>query len=264
MATTPASMEVRPPRRRRYRLNKKKLALALLWLGCVAALIVGAAQILEKAGLETVAMDMTGIPKNDAPQGGRSQKPSGADALAGRLIVLDAGHGGFDPGTVGADGAREDEINLAVAQYLKAGLEECGAQVVMTRSDGNALAPTKDEDMAKRREIIAQSGSDIVISIHVNWYTDPDVSGPVAMFMPGSDQGKRLAEAVQQSLNAALGTSGLARSDELFILKSGNQPCVLVECGYISNAKEAAKLGREDHRRAIAEAICEGARDYFS
>jgi N-acetylmuramoyl-L-alanine amidase len=133
----------------------------------------------------------------------------------------------------------------------------------MTRSDDDAIAETKDEDMAERRRIIEESGSDIVISIHMNSHTDPSISGPLVLFMPGSEQGKALAESIIGCINENLNANGGARSESLYILKSGNQPCVLVECGYMSNALEETSLAREDYQKKIADAISEGAAAFF-
>ena len=69
----------------------------------------------------------------------------------------------------------------------------------------NAIADTKDADMAKRRQIISESGADIFISIHMNSYDDPKISGPLVLFEPGSEEGKKLAEAILESLNEELG-----------------------------------------------------------
>jgi len=243
-------MEVEAPRRRRYRFNAKKLGVTLISFGCMAALI-GLAVSHFASWPASAYAGKTASPQN------------GADVLSGRCIVIDAGHGGFDPGAIGASGLREDELNLKVAKLLKAAFEERDAEVIMTRSTDDAIADTKDEDMAERRRIIEQSGSDIVISIHMNSHTDPSVSGPLVLFMPGSENGKRLAEDIMDSLNDALNADGRARSNSLYILMSGSQPCVLVECGYISNALEEANLAREEYRKIIAGAICEGTERYF-
>ncbi len=271
---------------RRYRLNGKKLLGALLAIGFTAAVCVYAAAALKKAANAELAVIGEGIPVSspadaaskttqtgsfpDTTEGlvqTTDTTPSQTDPVGidGRVIVVDAGHGGFDPGTIGVSGLREDDLNLAVAGYLKDELEACGARVVMTREDEGALAADKKSDMAERRRIIEQSGSDIVISIHMNNFKqDPKVWGPLVLFMLGSDRGKKLAEAVQESLNTALNASGTARSENLYILKSGNQPCVLVECGYLSNEEEERRLGQPDHQKKVAAAICEGVSAYFS
>ena len=263
--------------RRRYRLNVKKMAGALLTTALFAVVTVAAAIALKNAAEGEAALPAAGgltvtrkvtasatsvISPIDSEQA--ASAPGGE--LSGRLIVVDAGHGGFDPGTSGPSGVREDELNLAVAQYVQAELKSRGAQVIMTRNDGSAIGDSKSADMAARRRIIEQSGSDIVISIHMNSFEDdPSVSGPLTLFMAGSQRGKLLAQAVIDSLNAALGTDGSARArDDLIILKSGSQPCVLVECGYLSNREEEARLQQPDYQKKIARAICDGAGDFFS
>ena len=269
--------------RRRYRLNGKKLAATLVMLAFITAVAVVAVMALRHASDVEVAsaggdilptqsdqlsvVTATAAPETPTATAKASPTPGTAQTgtLSGRVIVVDAGHGGFDPGAIGVSGAHEDDINLAVAKCLKTALEDAGAQVIMTREDENALAPDKDADMAERRNVIVQSGSDIVISVHMNNYKDdPSVSGPLVLFMPGSEKGKALAEAVQGDLNEALDTDGAARSENLYVLKSGNQPCVLVECGYLSNEDEERRLQEPEYQQKVAKAICDGAAAFFS
>ena len=260
---------------RRYRLNKKKFAAVLFVLGCIAALIIIAAVSLENADTSMAGVVIADLPNATeyvilgstivADTVSATPSVDKTNELDGRVIVVDAGHGGFDPGAIGVSGTQEDELNLAIAQYLEIELENGGAQVIMTRENENALADDKDSDMAKRRQVIEQSEADIVISIHMNYFEDdPDTKGPLVLFMPGSEAGKSLAEALQGSMNAALDADGTARSDDLYILRSGNMPCVLIECGYISNEEEERKLSQPDYQQSIAKAICEGLNKYFS
>lgn len=249
-------IEVNTPRRRKYRFNPKKLGVTLISLGCLAALI---ALVIQFMGTER-----SSAPGSISPSPENSQTID-LGGLKDKCIVIDAGHGGADPGAIGPSGVQEDDINLKVAQFLKDNLESQGAEVIMTRSDDDAIAGTKDEDMAERRRIIEESGSDIVISIHMNNFTeDPSVSGPLVLYMTGSVQGEKLADSIISSIDNVISTDGKTRAEStLFILKSGNQPCVLVECGYLSNATEEASLQREDYQKKIADAICEGAAAFF-
>ena len=121
------------------------------------------------------------------------------------VIVLDAGHGGRDPGKIGVNGALEKEINLALAQKVKALLEESGAaeEVILTREDDEGLYDETDSnkkaaDLNERCRIIEESGADFVVSIHQNSYTDGSVSGPQVFYYKNSEEGKLLAEAVQE------------------------------------------------------------------
>ncbi len=260
--------KAKTPQRRRYRLNKKKFAITVLWFLCTAAIIVVAMMSLANAfDVKTLAIGAGASESTEyvVTEANEIKKKNAGKALNGRKIILDAGHGGFDPGAIGVRGTHEDEINLQVTKLLKTELENYGAQVIMTREDDNAIAETKENDMAKRRLIIEQSGADTVISIHMNSFKkDPKVCGPLVLFMPGSVEGKRFAEAVQKTLNEQLSSNTCARSESLYILQSGNLPCILVECGYLSNEQEERKLNQPDYQKKIAKAICEGAVGYFS
>ena len=111
-------------RRIRYRLNKKKLGVALLVLGCTGALVVVAVISLSHAGDITVAS--MGIPEGVAADDTDSEAETtyDSDVLEGRQILLDPGHGGFDPGAIGASGVYESTLNLAVAPYVQTGLDD--------------------------------------------------------------------------------------------------------------------------------------------
>ncbi len=244
------------PAVRRRKLNKKKFArTVMLLIFMIIAGLVGYYYFSDRILPASAQNDS--VPMESVQQGG---------SLQGKLIVVDAGHGGFDVGATGVSGVFEDDLNLKVAKYLKADLEKNGATVIMTREDENAIAETKDDDMAKRRKIIQESGSDIVLSVHMNSETDPSFSGPIVLFMPGLDEGERLAKSIQQSLLEELKpkSQNNARAEELFITQSGTQPCVIVECGFISNPDEEALLISGDYQQKVAQAITDGCKDYFT
>ncbi len=252
-------------RHKRYRLNIKKLGVTLVVLGCIGALIIVAViSLSDAADISVASMDLPeGLTSVDTGSDAEETQQDPV-ALEGRRILLDPGHGGFDPGAIGGSGVYESDLNLAVAQYLETELAALGAEVVMTRTTDDGLGTTQLESLAERRRIIEESGSDIVVSIHMNEFKDsPDISGPLVLFMPGSDQGRILAESVQGCLNTALGANGSARSESLYVLKSGNQPCVLVECGYLSNTQEEQLLQQADYQQKTAKAICDGVTQYF-
>jgi N-acetylmuramoyl-L-alanine amidase len=255
----------------RYRLNKRKFAGSLFVLLLIAAVGVMTFFLLKgmlaEPGKQALAQDTDNLPEAKesrvkSVEAGRAGVKKGGT----RMVVLDPGHGGFDIGATGSSGVFEDDLNLKVANRLKDDLEEEGIDVLMTRPDENALADTKDGDMAKRRQIITDSGSDIVVSIHMNWFEDAATNGPIVLYMPGSEQGQKLASSVQESINSNLKpkTSCKSRTDgTLYILKSGNQPCILVECGFISNPDEEASLKSKGYQEDLAESISRGILDYF-
>jgi N-acetylmuramoyl-L-alanine amidase len=252
------------PKIRKRRLNKRKFFIAIAMLCFMSAALIIAFHLTTGFVAVTANNEMLSVSKKASNT--ESPAVGHAISLSGKLIVVDAGHGGFDPGAISSSGSHEDELNLAVAKYLKSELEASDADVIMTRSDEKALAETKEEDMAERRRIITESGSDIVVSIHMNSFSDSDVSGPLVIFMQGSTQGEKLAKSIQQSMIEVLAPpmENTARSGDLYILRSGWQPCVIVECGYLSNPEEEKKLLESKYQQSVASAVCDGIKNYFA
>lgn len=189
-----------------------------------------------------------------------------SDQLSGRTIVIDAGHGGFDPGAVSAGGTKEAEINLYIAQKLQNLLEARGAVVVMTRTEQKALASTKREDMRRRIEILRESDADIAISIHLNKFKQPQYFGAQTFYMSGSYEGEKLAQSIQRQLILILGRGNrreIKPVKDFLVLKAGNMPTVLVECGFLSNPEEEQLLITGQYQELIASAILLGILDYF-
>ncbi len=183
-----------------------------------------------------------------------------------RIIVIDAGHGGFDGGAVSPNGVREDRLNLSVAKMLKTMCENQGYSVIMTRDDDNALGDTKDEDMQKRRQIIQNADADIVVSIHMNKFVDTTCSGPVVFYEKSSAEGEKIAKIVQSQLVETLKPEKqrTEKPETYFILQSGNTPCILVECGFLSNEREEKLLQTKEYQQKCAAAIFKGIQLYFS
>lgn len=187
--------------------------------------------------------------------------------LSGVKVVIDAGHGGWDSGTLGINTqVKESDINLEIAKRLQAALEQKGVTVVMTRSDENAIGKDKDEDMSNRRAIIEESGQDVTISIHQNRFQDESVYGPQVFYAPGSAEGEKLAAAVQAALNSRLEIDKPRTHMEgnYYIVKSGAPPAVIVECGFLSNPQEEVLLTKAVYQNKIVQAIMEGVEAYLS
>lgn len=182
------------------------------------------------------------------------------------VIVIDAGHGGFDGGAVGCTtNVKEDGLNLCVAIKVQKLLAADGYTVIMTREDENALGQTKNGDMQKRREIIENAHPDIVISIHMNKFSDSYVSGPQVFYHGESAEGEILASLIQEQLNAILDPPKprTFKPENYFILRSGSAPCVLVECGFLSNEREEQLLQTDEYQNKCANAIFRGAEYYL-
>lgn len=183
-----------------------------------------------------------------------------------KIIVIDAGHGGFDPGKEGSGGEDEKNINLKIASYLQQYLEQSGAEAIITRDSDSALGDTKREDMANRRTIIEESEADLTVSIHQNSFPSSTVHGAQVFYYSQSDEGKKLAQCVQNALKDTLDPSNERQpkaNDSYYLLKSGEMPSVIVECGFLSNPSEEESLNSEDYQQKTAWAIYKGILEYF-
>ena len=190
---------------------------------------------------------------------------------SGMIIVIDAGHGGKDPGKVGANGTLEKDINLEIALLLKELLEEDGVTVVMTRQTDTGLydensSNKKMQDLKGRLAIIGESRADLVVSIHQNSFSDASVCGPQVFYYEGSKQGESAAMLVQNALNTEL---EIARprtqksNDNYFLLTRCSQIMIIAECGFLSNPDEEKLLNDKAYRQRIAEALRKGIYEYF-
>ncbi|MBR4079612.1 MAG: N-acetylmuramoyl-L-alanine amidase, partial [Christensenellaceae bacterium] len=171
-----------------------------------------------------------------------------------------------DGGTTGVGGPIEEELNLEIAEKLKTELEHRGYLVAMTRTDHDQVAEDKDADMEERRRMLTDSGQDITISIHQNYYeADAEVSGPQVFHASGSVYGEKLAELIQRKLNEQLQPSSPREHTvgDFYIVRSGGAPCALVECGFLSNAEEEEKLADDSYQRRLVSAIADGIDAYF-
>lgn len=197
---------------------------------------------------------------------------SRANAENGRwLVVIDPGHGGFDPGKVGVDGTLEKDLNLAVSLKLRDLLEQNDVQVILTREADSGLAEggraNKSEDMRNRVARVNEAGADLAVSIHQNSYTDSRSIGAQVFYYGESQEGKRLAELLQLQLKETL-QDGNHRQEkansEYYMLKKTLCPFAIVECGFLSNPEEAARLKSEEWQSDLAWALHLGILQYLN
>ena len=189
-----------------------------------------------------------------------------------KVIVVDCGHGGIDPGMIGIDGLKEKEFNLAIGMKLKKALEDYGYQVVMTRETDTGLYDEdsqnkKAQDMQKRILLIQKVDPVLTVSIHQNSYQqDASVHGPQVFYYEGSVEGKKLAEAVQSSLNEKLEIDRpreIKGNTSYYLLKRSPGTLVIVECGFLTNPEEARKLQTELYQQRVAAAVADGIDTYL-
>ena len=255
--------------------------LVMMFLGArYGSVRVATAEIAAQktAGIKTAGIKTAGKTISDPWRSGTGTQPD-AQSLPGKqsassgrpfVVVIDAGHGGADPGKIGINGSLEKDINLEIAKKLSWYLEQADVQTVLTRETDTGLyrdADTKKKmaDMKKRCEIIADSHADLVVSIHQNSYHEESVSGGQVFYYRSSEKGKRLAELLQKRFDYVLGEKNrrLAKPNgNYYLLLHVKCPIVIVECGFLSNRREAALLGDKEYQDKLAWTIHLGILEY--
>ena len=201
-----------------------------------------------------------------------NQTERGTQKAASPLILVDAGHGGSDPGMIGVGGLEEKGINLSISLLLRDTLEKSGYSVIMTREEDKGLydssaANKKAQDMQRRIAMIREHMPVLSVSIHQNSYHDAGVHGPQVFYYESPVEGKKLAEAVQSSLNDLLEVDRPRKvkgNTSYYLLKRSSGTLVIVECGFLTNPEEAQKLQTKEYQEKVAAAVSEGIRTYLN
>lgn len=191
--------------------------------------------------------------------------------LGDKTIVIDAGHGGVDPGAVGVTQVLEKDVTLAVAKRVQALITQGGGRAVMVREEDQDLGISqnlltrKREDLAQRLQLAIDVNADIYLCIHANSFPNPKLSGAQVFYRSESAAGKILAQTLQQSLNNAIAGTRVAKPNkDFFILKKANSAAVTVEMGFLSNPTEERQLKDPAYQQKLAVAIYQGLYEYFS
>ncbi|WP_322173719.1 N-acetylmuramoyl-L-alanine amidase [Acutalibacter caecimuris] len=190
-------------------------------------------------------------------------------------IVIDAGHGGEDGGTVAVNGALEKDINLAIALELKKNLEMNHFEVKMVRETDTAvgdqslptIAERKRSDTRNRLKIVEETGDCLLISIHQNHFSESKYSGAQMFYSGNHAKSEILAEAIRKNIINSLQPENKRENKQadsnIFLLHNCQVPAVLVECGFLSNPEEAEKLCSDTYQKDMAAAIYNGVIDYL-
>lgn len=196
-----------------------------------------------------------------------------ATPLSRPLVIIDAGHGGFDGGAVAADGTEEKDLNLNIALKLQEVLELYGFETIMTRTTDTALGggkdsgTTKQNDLRARVEIMNSQPDAIVISVHQNKFEQPEVKGLQVFYNQSTVGAKTLGEAIQGYANENLQSEKprFAKNDtrKVQILEKSTNPTVIVECGFISNPTDLENLKNEDYCYTLSFCIANGILNYM-
>ena len=199
--------------------------------------------------------------------------------LKGKVIVIDPGHGGFDPGASGY-GLQEKNVNLNIARTVRDYLVQMGATVYLTRTDDNPVAdadtlaqnPTLSErqrvELAARTTFAARADADLFLSIHANSTGSASTSGTEVYYYAGGMNQEDSARLARTVLNAVVAAAGLpnrgVRQQDFYVVKFTEAPSALLETAYLSNAADAGKLAQAEFRLRVARAIADGIAAYWA
>ncbi len=232
--------------------------------------LAAALMVLIGGLLAVAAMKKAPSVQDAAPTAVPSATPE-PGPLTGWVILVDPGHGGYDGGARGVSGIWEKHLNLAVALEVAASLRQRGAEVHLTREsdvdlceeERPAALTKKRQDMQNRIAMAGSVGANMLLSIHMNEYRAASESGPQVFHRAGSASSRLLAGCLQESLIADLEPpkQRAALAGDYFILQL-DIPSVLVECGFISNPTEEAKLRDSAYQARLAEAVAKGVTVY--
>lgn len=202
---------------------------------------------------------------------GTSTEPAFTPGLKGKIIALDAGHGGSDTGAIGPTGVTEKGVTLRVAKALQKLLQAEGAMVLMTRTTDTEVSPKKAnasdvEELQARCDVGNDGNADIFISMHMDSFTNSTPSGTTGYYYTkGSKASQRLAQYVSEGVVTALGTGNRGtKSCNFYVVKHTDMPATLVEMAFISNDKEEKLMNSEAGINRAAEGILNGLRRFFS
>lgn len=196
---------------------------------------------------------------------GAKSIPAISTSTTNRTVIIDAGHGGEDPGAIGSSGIYEKDINLNIALKLQQFIDQSGGIVLMSRVDDKKMEGSKSNDMKLRKKLREENDGDIFVSIHLNSYPSESCKG-AQTFYANDDKSKLLAEKIQKNMVDILdenNTRIAKKLTDVYLLKNVNIPSVIVECGFLSNSKEEKLLMDETYQSKIAMAIFMGINEYF-
>ena len=195
--------------------------------------------------------------------------------ITNRIIGIDPGHGGVDPGAVSKNGLKEDDINLMIALKLKRFIEHSGGIAVLTRESdvglytekSKTLRQMKTEDLINRKALIENAECEIFVTIHLNSFTKSRYSGAQTFYSANILDSQRLAYIIQEELKNVLDKNNKrvpSIIEDVYLIKELPIPSVLVEAGFLSNEAEEKLLKTSEYQEKIAWSIYVGIMKYFN
>lgn len=184
-----------------------------------------------------------------------------------KIITLDPGHGGSDPGAIGASGLKEKQITLEISMRVKELLEKEGAKVFMTRTtDKDVYAPNASDraELQARVNVAEKHNSDLFLSLHINSSVNKSVGGFSSYYYPKTDNDLKIAKAIQDKFAKNFGVDNLGvRQANFYVVKRCSMPATLLEMCFISNPKEEKLMKSKWFQKKTARIIVEGVKNYF-
>lgn len=247
----------------------------------VAEPVVGNRPVISNTPVKRPVVPVTPVVKPEkkpekAPAPKPEKKPEKAPTksdyktsggLKGKVIVIDPGHGGSDPGAIGAAGTREKDITLAISKRVKEYLEDEGAKVYMTRTtDVDVYGPNASDrdELQARVDVGERNNADVFLSLHINSSVNKDIGGFSTYYYPKTNNDLRLAQNVQKKLADNFGVDDLGvRQANFYVVKRISMPAILVEMCFISNPKEEKLMAGSWFQKKTARLIVEGVEQYF-
>ena len=189
--------------------------------------------------------------------------------LLGKVIYVDPGHGGRDPGAIYKD-IYESTINLEISKILVDRLEKQGAIVYMTRTGEYDISNPKawnkkNSDLQNRVNLIEKSKADLYLSIHLNADTSNRWKGAQVFYDDVNSKNKKLADSLQDSFKTLLGSNRKVKEISTYYMyrRIENVPGVLLELGFLTNANERYLLMQESYQKKVSDAIIEGVINFY-
>lgn len=234
-----------------YIISKKRIFIILLCL-CVSV----CSTYLIKDSIEHQTVETVSLP------------------VSNKVVVIDAGHGKPDEGAESSSGTTEAQTNLKIALKVQNLLEQSGCEVILTRSDDEAiydldsdtLREKKISDIQNRVKIGNESQADIFVSIHLNKIPQSQYYGWQTFYKQDNEDGKKLATCIQSNLNNSIQRENNRvplTIDNVYIIKHVEIPTAIVECGFLSNPEEEKLLLDDNYQNKLAWGIYTGIIDYF-
>lgn len=187
--------------------------------------------------------------------------------IKGKIITLDPGHGGSDPGAIGASGLKEKQITLEISMRVKELLEKAGAKVYMTRTtDVDVYGPNASDraELQARVNVAEKHNSDLFLSLHINSSVNKSVGGFSSYYYPKTDNDVKIAKSIQDKFAKNFGVDNLGvRQANFYVVKRCSMPATLLEMCFISNPNEEKLMKGKWFQKKTARLIVEGVENYF-